>query len=305
MKIVKPVLKDNPNFGNTVEASRLYEFLSKHVSSIAVFNLLFKGKNTIDEISDSVNKCEYNDKFDFVFGFYCEKCDKNKPFVIETLAEMNFKEKNKNGCPVCKTDRFVKKKVIYNIRPGDIKSIFLYGLGLGVFKPYRYIQCAFCPHSEEFNQDKMDWNCKDCKNGLNEVRVDFRLDETISNYFAKDEKQGYWLEWYIHQFLKSKNISSKINQKFKHNGESLEIDIIYELNTKNTCVLCDTSKDSEFDVENFHLIPEITGAKQLVLVTTNKKIASKVISAARKHFELVVPICFADLASLAKKLPLK
>jgi len=304
MKTAKSALKDNANFDDTVEASGLYEFLSKHVSSIAVFNLVFKGKNTIDEIANSINKCEYNDKFGFVFGFYCEKCGKHKPFATETLAESNFKEQKKKGCPVCKTDRFVKKKIIYEIGPWDVKSIFIYGMSLGVFKPYHYVQCAFCPHSEDFDPNKIDWNCKECKAGLNEVRVDFRLNELISDHFAKNEKQGYWLEWYVARFLKSKNITPDMNRKFKDHKQEVEVDLIYETNGKKICVLCDTSKDSEFDVENFHLIPEMTNSKQLVLVTTNKKISQKLTSAAGKYFEKTIAIHFNDLTSLDKKLPI-
>ncbi|MDO8553753.1 MAG: hypothetical protein Q7S22_03015 [Candidatus Micrarchaeota archaeon] len=134
--------------------------------------------------------------------------------------------------------------------------------------------------------------------------MDFRLDELISNYFAKNAKQGYWLEWYIGRFLKSMNIAPIMNKKFKHNGQEVEIDLMYKVNNRQIYVTCDTSKDSVFDVENFHLIPEIIGAKDIVLITTNKKIAPKVISAARKHFERVTAIYFNDLASLRDKMPI-
>lgn len=289
-------------FDKSKEADALFVFLRKHLACIALFNLLFKKKITLSEITDSINACEYNNRFDFLYKSRCSKCSSAPRW---TLADNSFeREEKKRVCTNCNTDRYVTNEVVWPLDEWAIEALFKYGMKVGVFAPKQYVQCQFCGHGFQVqeNTKEIGLSCSECKKPI-KVDLEFRLNDAIAKNLSSESRQGYWLEWYLGRILLEKGKQVQRNIKYAVDNQKIEIDLAYQQNGNLICVDCDTSRDSEFDIENFHLIPKADNFIKIVLVTTNKNIDPKIISAAKKHFYEVIQVCFKDLDSIDKKLP--
>ena len=267
-------------FEKDKSSSELWSFLTTDPSCRAVFNSLVKvGYLDYNTALRKLPELLRSVKTSFVFSTSCE-CGNilDRPNKIDSNFKNGF---NKSiTCPACNKKQEISKddySPIYEPTSQDFDKVLYFASENGPFEMIATLECYACNKIELLRNRQIDLNCPICGRRRVVSTAYFPL-PGVDELTQGEEKQGYWLEWFIWKKLKEHGAEAGL--EIRKEGLKIELDIVLLLKDGLWVFEC---KDGQVDSS---FLSKLEGIKKVahkfVLVTTAGRIDPNILSTAKR-----------------------
>jgi hypothetical protein len=272
-------------FETKLIAEDLYEYLRLHPSCRVFFNTLRKNPNDpfIDPMT-FLKDFQQMLKLSNTSFIYQANCSCGAPLDKPNISNNTFTlPPNKQiTCYKCnQTNDITQKsyKPFFDINSNDFLKFFNLAYENGLFLSDSVLECIHCNRFGLVNDPKnVNLECPICNN-IRYVLPKYILDLTLGKIL--EEKQGYWLEWYVWKQLKEFNFTLGKILITSEDTEEIAFEVDGILIGKGRCLIleCKDTDSLKDTLPNLHFINEF--ADKWILIATKNIKDSEITKAKR------------------------